>query len=115
MLVTYKRFEAIKKAAILETLIVNDVNPIRITNGLAGSAHEWASYWLYDEGAYEADVTLEPMLGEDVIVIKAVFHEFYTYQKIDLLLKNLGFREEFTKRKNPRSTKDITEYLTPAS
>jgi len=61
MFVLYKKLIPILKQDVLDFLKENDVDPVRIINGLASSAGEWASYWLYDCGVYRSDLEFVPM------------------------------------------------------
>lgn len=92
MFVLYSKIYPIPKQEVLDILKENNVKPERIVNGSAGSAGEWASYWLYDDGAYKSDLEMVPMLGDTVHTVKMVYREFNTYEKIDKLLNELGFR-----------------------
>lgn len=93
MFVLYNTVFPILKQNLLDELKKNNVHPERIVNGLAGASGEWASYWLYDDGAYEADLEMVPMLGDSAHSVKMVYHEYNTFVKLDALLQTLGFTQ----------------------
>lgn len=99
MFVVYTKIHPIPKKDVLDLLKANNVEPKRITNALAGASGEWASYWLYDDEAYEADLELVPMLGDSVHSVKMTYYEYNTFVKIDALLKTLGFAQNLKAEK----------------
>jgi hypothetical protein len=111
MFVLYNTAFPALKQDVLDELKANNVDPVRITNALAGASGEWASYWLYDNGAYEADLEMVPMEGDSVHSVKMVFHEYNTFVKIDELLQTLGFAQKIT-GKPPEPEHEAWDYET---
>jgi len=103
MFVLYNTVFPVLKQDILNLLKENNVDPVRIVNALASAAGEWASYWLYDCGAYRSDLELVPMEGENVHSVKMISHEYNTFVKIDRLLKTLGFAQNKIGRQNDKT------------
>jgi hypothetical protein len=96
MFLQYTKIFPVTKQEILDLLIKIDVEPRRIVNGLAGSSMEWASYHLYNEGFYEADIGMTPMLGETTHTINLVYHDYKAFKKLDAFFIGMGFEKNET-------------------